>query len=308
MMTTNTLGGFCRDLLGDDLSGHALDPEAMAARFVDYFHLPVRPTLDELTGLMERAGFGTVRDGHMEGLKGAHIGEPSGEYHIYHRSDLWEGTKAHTVLHEAYEIIHETMCDLHSGGPPCRTVCREADRFAAAVLMQPDVFLPYARASGLDVATLHDQFGCAYSSVALRMAELVRDPPLLVVLYEREERGDPEGWTDPPTLRAGVVKRTAGFGARRSPLLNGRRGGMPHKGKALPAGSLAEGAAKSGRAEYAEEDGVAAIATPVHWKGRLAKVIVVAVAWENRSVLKPQLGHQRHTYPRSYARAVTAAP
>ncbi len=117
MMTTNTLGGFCRDLLDEDLSGHILDPEAMAARFVDYFRLPVRPTLDDLTALMERAGFGTVRDGHMEGLKGAHIGQPRGEYHIYHRSDLWEGTKAHTVLHEAYEIIHETMCDLHSGGP-----------------------------------------------------------------------------------------------------------------------------------------------------------------------------------------------
>ena len=308
MTTNNTLGGFCRDLMDEDLSGHALDPSAMAACFVDYFRLPVRPTLDELTALMERAGFGTVRDGHMEGLKGAHIGEPGGEYHIYHRNDLWEGTKAHTVLHEAYEIIHETMCDLHSGAPPCRKVCREADRFAAAVLMQPDIFLPYAQASGLDVTALHDQFGCAYSSAALRMAELVRNPPLLVVLYEREERGDPEGWTEPPTLRAGVVKRTAGFGARRSPLLNGWRGGMPHKSKALPAGSLAERAAQSGSAEYAEEDGVAAIATPVHWKGRLAKVIVVAVPWERRSVLEPQLGRQSQPYPRNNARAVTVAP
>ncbi len=309
MMTTqNTLGGFCRDLLDDDLSGQPLDPEAMAARFVDYFRLSTRPTLDELTALAERSGFGTVRDGHMEGLKGAHIGEPSGEYHIYHRSDMWEGTKAHTVLHEAYEIIHETMCDLHSGGPPCRTVCREADRFAAAVLMQPEVFLSYARASGLDVATLHDQFGCAYSSAALRMAELVRDTPLLVVLYEREERGDPEGWTEPAILTAGVVKRTAGFGARRSPLLNGRRGGMPQKRKALPGGSLAERAAQSGRAEYDEEDGVAAIAAPVFWKGRLAKVIVVAVPWENRSVLEPQLSRQSQPYRRNSPRPVTAAP
>ena len=308
MMTQYTLGGFCRDLLDDDLSGHALEPEAMAARFVDYFRLPVRPTLEELTALMERTGFGTVRDGPLEGLKGAHIGEPSEEYHIYHRNDLWEGTKAHTVLHEAYEIIHETMCDLHSGGPPCRTVCREADRFAAAVLMQPDVFLPYARASGLDVATLHDQFGCAYSSVALRMAELVRDPPLLVVLYEREERGDPEGWTEPAILTAGVVKRTAGFGARRSPLLNGRWGGMPHKSKALPAGSLAERAAQSGSPEYTEDDGLAIIAKPVLWKGHLAKVIVVAVPWERRSALEPQLGRQSRPYSRLNFGPVTAAP
>ena len=305
-MTKNTLGGFCRDLLDDDPSGEPLDPEAMAARFVAYFRLPVRPALDQLSALMERAGFGTVRDGEMVGLKGAHIGEPSGEYDIYHRSDMWEGTKAHTVLHEAYEIIHETMCDLHSGAPPCRTVCREADRFAAAALMQPDIFLPYSQASGLDVAALHDVFGCAYSSVALRMAELVRRLPLMVVLYEREERGNPEGWTEPPTLRATVAKRTAGFGARRSPLLNGRRGGIPHKRKALPPGSLAERAARSGGTEYAEGDGLAVVATPILWKGRLAKVVVVAVPWERRGVLEPQLGRQQRSYLRNNATAVPA--
>ena len=47
------------------------------------------------------------------------------------------------------------------------------------------------RTSGLDVATLHEQLGSAYSSVAIRIAEVVRYPPLLVVLYEREERGHP---------------------------------------------------------------------------------------------------------------------
>ena len=296
-MTPNTLGGFCRDLLDEDASGKPLGPEAMAARFVDHFGLSARPTLDQLTGLMERAGFGKVRDGEMEGLKGAHIGEPSGEYHIYHRNDMWEGTKAHTVLHEAYEIIHETMCDLHSGGAPERTVCREADRFAAAVLMQPDVFLSYARASGLDVAALHEQFGCAYSSAAIRMAEVMRDPPLLVVLYEREERGDPEGWTEPAILTARVVKRTAGFGARRSRLLNGHRGGIPQKRKALPVGSVAERAAHSGRPEYAEGDGLAAVAKPILWKGRLAKVIVVAVPWEQRRALGLQIGSQDWHYP-----------
>ena len=308
-MTTNTLDGFCRDLLDEDPSGRPLDPEAMATRFADYFHLPVRPTLDQLSALMERAGFGTVREGQMKGLKGAHIGEPRGEYHIFHRDDMWEGTKAHTVLHEAYEIIHETMCDLHSGASSCRTVCREADRFAAAVLIQPDVFLPYAQASGLDVAALHDQFGCSYASAALRLAEVVRRIPLIVVLYEREERGDPAGWTEPPVLTAKVVKRTAGFRPRRSRLLGGWRGGMTNQRRPVSAGSLAEAAANSGKPEYAEGDGIAAIATPVLWKRRLAKVIIVAVPWENRSVLEPQLGRQQwRAYPQNNPRAVTASP
>ena len=99
-------------------------------------------------------------------------------------------------------------------------ICQQAERFAAAALMQPDLFLPYAQASGLDVAALHDAFGCAYSSAALRLAEVVRDPPLLVILYEREERGTTRR-TGPGrrVLRARVVKRTAGFGARRSRLI-----------------------------------------------------------------------------------------
>ena len=306
---SETLGGFCRHLLDDDPCRTPLEPEGMAAAFVDYFGLSARPTLEELTALAQRAGFGEVREEQMDGLKGAHVGQPGGEYHIYHREDLWEGAKAQTVLHELYEIIVEHMTEMHTLDAPDRSVCPQADRFAAAVLMQPDIFLPYAQASGLDVAVLHDQFGCSYASVALRMAEVLRDQPLMVVLYEREERGDPAGWTEPPVLTAKVVKRTAGFRPRQSRLLGGWRGGMPNLRRPVPAGSLAEAAAHSGRPEYAEGDGIAAVATPILWKGRLAKVIVVAVPWENRSVLEPQLGRQQwRAYPRNRLQAVTASP
>ena len=293
-MMEKTLGGFCRDLLDDDNPGKPLDPERLAAAFVDYFGLSARPSLEELNALAERAGFGIVHEGKMEGLRGAHLGQPGGEYHIYHRADLWEGSKAHTVLHEMYEITLERMDEIHSPGMPAPSgpnpvVCRQAERFAAAALMQPDIFLPYAQASGLDVVTLHDAFGCAYSSAALRLAEVVRDPPLLVVLYEREDRGDPEGWTEPAVLRARVVKRTAGFGPSRSRLICGRRGIPPRRDKALPSDSLAERAARSGTVLSDEENGIAAIARPVFWKGRLAKMSVVAVPFRHREVLAPQL-------------------
>ena len=62
-MMDNTLGGFCRDLLDGDDSGQPLDPERMAASFVDHFGLSARPSLEELTALAERAGFGTVQEG-----------------------------------------------------------------------------------------------------------------------------------------------------------------------------------------------------------------------------------------------------
>ena len=79
-------------------------------------------------------------------MKGAHFGDPGNGYDIY----LWEGARERTIIHETYEIIHEALCDLESGAPPDEGVPREeADRFAAAVLMQPGTFADFARSSGL---------------------------------------------------------------------------------------------------------------------------------------------------------------
>ena len=291
-MTRNTLGGFCRDLLEDHEQGKPMDPETVAARFVNHFGVSAFPTLDELTDLARRTGFGTVQDARMDGLRGAHIGQPGGEYHIYHRDDLWEGSKVQTIGHEIYEIILEHMGVKESGSEPDPVVCAQAERFAAAILMQPGVFGPCAQACGLDVAALHDRFGSSYASAALRVAEVMRHPPLMVVLYERTERGAPEGWTEPPTLLAKVVRRTPGFRARRSWIMGGWRGGMPYKGRSIQTGSLAERTTRSHRQECAVADGLAAVATPIFWKGRLAKVIVVAVPQEHCRALEPQLGRQ----------------
>ena len=290
---TETVGGFCRDLLDEHEQGKRLNPEIIAARFVEYFNVSTRPTLEELTGLMRRAGFGEVSEMSLDqGPKGLHLGAPRREYHIYYRDDLWDGARDLTVLHEDYEIIHETLWDMHSASKPVLDVCREANRFAAAVLMQPEEFSRLAEASGLDLLALQREYRCAYAAVALRLAEVVRRPPLLVVLYERPEQGDPAQWPagdDVAQLRATVIKRTAGFVPGRSRLTGGRRGGIPWKGKSLPPGSLAEQAARSGRPEYAEGDGFAVVAQPVIWKGRLAKMSVVAVPCGERGALLPHL-------------------
>ena len=66
-------------------------------------------------------------------------------------------------------------------------MCREADRFAAVVLMQAEVFSVFAEKSGLDVVALQRMYGRAYSTVELRLAELMQHQPLLTVLYDRKE-------------------------------------------------------------------------------------------------------------------------
>ena len=162
---------FCRELLDEDHYRGAIDPEGVAARFVSYFGVPARLTMPALKELLEEAGFGTVSGAHLDSMKGVHFGARGGGYEIYYRHDLWDGAKEHTVLHETYEIICETLCEQVTGTPLRRRVCRQADRFAAAVLMQPETFSLMAEASGLDVLALQRAYRCSYSSVTLRLAE-----------------------------------------------------------------------------------------------------------------------------------------
>ena len=305
---SGTVEQFSRLLLDDDAFQQSLDPERLAAVFVRHFNLPERPGLDEVKALMERAGFGTVEEWEMDGLKGAHIGRPRGRYRIYCRGDLWEGTKAHTLLHEAYEIVMETMCDLHTDSPPQRSVCREADRFAAATLMQQAEFSRLAQDCGLDVAALQREFGCSYASVTLRLAEALPRLPLMAVLYERSDGRDPGFWTEPADLRAKIVRRTQGFGTPGDYPICGARGGIPRRGRPIPEGSLAARAARSGVPQLGKGGGVSAIAQPVTWNGKLAKVVVVAVREQDFGILVPQMEALCLGRRRSRPVAATAGP
>ena len=68
---------FCRGLL-DDSPHEALDPERLAARFVRYFDVPARPTMDELRSLLKRTGFGEVSGRRHLDVKGIHYSAPGG--------------------------------------------------------------------------------------------------------------------------------------------------------------------------------------------------------------------------------------
>ena len=307
------LDDFCDELMRDDSLSQRLEPERLAADFPRYFGLSGRPTLDEMAGVFERAGIGKVSPTRLPGaLRGIHYTLPDESYAINYQEDQWEGSSEYTLLHEAYEIVYETLGKRGHEQPSKRKVCLAADRFAAAVLMPADIFDAYALASGLDVAALHGVFRCSYAAAAIRLGEVMDRQPLFVALYERDDAGDPADWperTEPHSLRAKVVTRTAGFTPPASPLLCGCRGGVPHRNSPLPSGSLAERAAQSGRAEYAEEEDIAVVAKPVLWKGRVAKVAVVAVPYGDRAVLTAQLGgvnwHRQN--PRARTRLMAAA-
>ena len=313
MSMTRTLEDFCDEIMREESPARRLEPDRLAADFPRFFGLSGRPRLDELTRLYETAGIGKVSPAKLpRALRGIHYTLADESYAIHYQEDQWEGSSEYTVLHEAYEIVHETLGKRCHQQPSKRKVCLDADRFAAAVLMPADIFDAYARASGLDVVALRGVFRCSYAAAAIRLGEVMDRQPLFVALYERDEAGDPADWperTELLALRAKVVKRTAGFVPPASPLLCGCRGGIPHRNSPLRSGSLAEQTVHTGRAEYAEEDRIAVAARPVLWKGRVAKVAVVAVPFQDRAVLEPQVGGVNWHYqkPQADTRLTTMA-
>ena len=302
-----SLDDFCHLLMDGGGPRSRLHPAAIAREFVDFFGLSAFPRTDEVKTLLERAGIQTVvRRRETGGLRGYHVGTRDGDYCIEIDAKDWEGAHEHTMLHETYEIVRERLADLYPrmGSPQGRAKCRQADRFAASALMQPHWFSMFVEASGFDVVALQGTYGRAYSSLTLRLAEVMRHQPLLAVLYERKEGTDPRRWTATPppgAFRATVVARTPGFRLRvvRRPL-SYLRGLLPRRDAPPAQCSVAERVVLTGRPVYVERvsgydlwksDDMTVAARPVTWHGHLAKIAVMAVPYRDRSVLRPQLGH-----------------
>ena len=297
-----TLDRFCDRLMGEPSNRRKLEAAFVAEEFVRFFGVSSRPTLEEIKVLLEEIGAGTVVARHLPGgLRGAHIRMGDGGYVIHHIPDDWRGATEHTLMHETYEIIYETLYGSYEDPATARRVCREANRFAAAVLMPAAKFEEFAVATGLDILSLQRRFQCSYASVALRLGEVMSRRPLLAVLYERRENGDPWTWCPAPEasdFRASVVVRTPGVEARDSRMLCGARGRMPRRGNSPHLGSMAARVALAGGSGYAEKEPApggggggdyAMVVRPVTWWGRVVKVALVAVPYSDRSVLSPQL-------------------
>ena len=303
-MNSAMLDDFCHGLTGGWTPQDRLQPPEVARRFVGFFGFSPFPRMGEMVRVLETAGIETVADPNLEkGLRGMHLGTSHGTYIIRYDPSEPEGTREHTVFHETYEIIRERLADLHPRleRPWGKAMCRLADRFAAAALIQPRFFALFAETTGLDVMELQRTYGRAYSSLTIRLAEVMRHQPLLAVLYERSGARDPQRWAERPSpeeFTATVVARTPGFRLRtvKRPL-SALRGLLPRRGYPPAQYSVAERVILTGRPVYVERvtgydlwktDDITVAARLVHWHGRLAKIAVVAVPFRDRKVLAPQ--------------------
>lgn len=81
------------------------------------------------------------------------------------------------------------------GPPPGRSMCQQADKFAASALMQPYWFSLIAEASRFNVVAPQRTYGRANSSLSIRLVEVMRHQLFLAVLYDQKEEGDPHEWS-----------------------------------------------------------------------------------------------------------------
>ena len=226
---------------------------------MDHFGFSPFPRMGELVRVLRGAGIETVPDANLDkGLRGMHICTSHGTYIIRYDPSEPEGTREHTVFHETYEIIRERLTDLHPEvqRPQGQPLCRLADRFAASALIQPGFFALFAETTGLDVMALQRTYSRAYSSLTIRLAEVMRHQPLLAVLYERRGAKDPHQWAEHPSpeeFTATVVARTPGFRLRtvKRPL-SALRGLLPRRGYPPAQYSVAERVILTGGPVYVE--------------------------------------------------------
>jgi len=189
----------------------------------------------------------------------------------------------------------------------------DADRFAAAVLMQPEVFTAAVMQTGLDICSLRRYFrNRSYASVAIRTRELFRPPfiaedvDFMITIYDRENNGDPHHldlYCCPEDFHVSCVVKTPGIRLSKSKThANFRSYLWPRRlfsvvGERPAPGFIVDEVINEDGPVYYEEirfdllgaNHMSLLARPVHWFGRLAKIVVVAVRQKDSYLLEKQL-------------------
>ena len=328
-----SLEGFCSTMFRTYGSpgSIAYDIGTLAGQFVQYFGLSSYPNLIELKLLLDlHHQMASIQPGHLGGLAGCHYLDELKKLCIEYEATDWLGRNEFTIMHELYEAVQETFERLVHGYQAHRdptTLCMKpyADRFAAAVLMQPDVFVAAILETGLDICALRRYFNFSnrsYSSVAIRIKELLKPPVVadgidfLIAIYERQSEGKPQEWSFdccPEDFQARCVVKTRGIRLSQSKRRANFRAYLfprrlfPVRGEKPATGFIVDEVVEQGQPVYYENamfdllgnNELALIARPVHWWGRMAKVILVAVRRKDSSLLQKQVERLSDLYVRS---------
>lgn len=314
-----SLQDFCEAMLNLYGRPQAMECDALARQFVVFYGLSASPDLEELRLALDAYHHAArIQPGCLGGLAACHYLDRRKKLNIEYAESDWEGRTEFSVVHECYEAIQETFEEMVPGYRARRNqsnVCMspEADRFAAAVLMQPEVFTAAIMQTGLDICSLRRRFrNRSYASVAIRTREIFRPPfiaediDFMIAIYDRDGNGHPrqlELYCCPDDFRVGCVVKTPGIRLSKSKThANFKSYLLPRRlfsvvgEKPSPGFIVDEVIKENGPVYYGEirfdllgANQMSLLARPVRWFGRLAKIVVVVVRQENCHLIEKQL-------------------
>ena len=320
---------FCRLMVGKYGSPTAIADEVLAREFADHFRLSPLPTLVELRRLCQEVGI-DIEARKLPPDIGAHHypDRLAGRYRLEYRCELWVGTAEFKVSHDVYEIIQETFEKVCPGyeAPrnPALPTCMapHANKFAAALVINKELMRRWIIDTGFDILALQNRFHKAYSAVAIRAVEVLRDAPgdniqVLIAVYERNEpERDISLWGDcsKEKFQARYVARTPGIKmAKKGSRIRDfsyPRYVLPRKGDKVVPGGIVDAVINEARPLCIERvtgfdlwsfNDLVCLAVPVVWHHRetgvavLAKVILIVMPYEQASMLEPQLQRLKPT-------------
>ncbi len=179
---------FCKKLLDPDKHPARMSPEVLAREFASRFQILPPVDLDVLIVLAKRLGINLGAASLPYGMRGFHH-RTKGNYEILYQEGEWIGSIKYTILHEIGEIIEGVFADLCCNYRPPKgpAMERRVNRFAAAVLLPWNGFRDFALASELNPLRLQQHYEQAYSSILLRLTQVLdAEIPLQVLLYENQ--------------------------------------------------------------------------------------------------------------------------
>lgn len=297
----NPLDTFSRLLLSKYPGPQSASPEVMAREWIAHSGLSALPSLSEIHGQLERYGL-SLQKAETPGLRAHHFCYRGGDPTIFYEDGEWRGAVEFTLLHEFYEIILDRLEAISPGHeqPPRSEDCWRANCFAAAVLMQEDIFLQALHESHFDILWLHRHFYRSYSAIAIRAVELLnrasgsRRKELACAIYQRSGGLHRNAPAQPSDFHAACAVYTSG-------LRLGKKGypahHMPRRKDAIARGSIVEMALQSSRPvllrkaagfDPGGEADLTFLARPVLWFGQPAKVVLVGMKLEDSHILEAQ--------------------
>lgn len=209
MSSSGSLADFCQQVIGYDDPRWTGDPTWLGELFRQYAGLTRTPSLKKAREIVKDPGINIHAAGYLE-TGGVNM-LAKGEWHIHYSSRDKAQTQKFDIFHELFEVIHKSLKMLNPDIelPGDQSICRSADRFAAAALIPPDYFMKEAMNTGCDLVRLGCALELSHQCLLIAIGKHFGDIPLVGALYELNANGNGHHRQHNLNFTATIVVKTA---------------------------------------------------------------------------------------------------